>query len=128
VVDDWKGGGDEAAQYNKDQEYFNNNDDIFEIFKSNLQPIWDKLNIVRALSKEASLLYKDNSLDFAFIDANHSYESVKEDIELWLPKIKSGGILAGHDYNIWTGVNKAVHEKFANDKIQIIDTSWLVEI
>ena len=33
-----------------------------------------------------------------YIDARHDYESVKEDLEHWLPKVKLGGIVAGHDY------------------------------
>ena len=57
-----------------------------------------KASILRMTSREASKLFKPNSLDFGFIDADHRYEFAKEDIELWLPKVKDGGILAGHDY------------------------------
>jgi len=41
-----------------------------------------------------------NDLDFVYIDGNHSYEFVKKDIELYVPKVKSGGLIAGHDFNI----------------------------
>ncbi len=54
--------------------------------------------------------------NFVFIDADHSYEAVKKDIDAWWPLVKDNGILAGHDYDHnnrgWPGVYKAVHEKF----------------
>ena len=53
---------------------------------------------VRKTSAEASLDFKDGFFDFIYIDANHKYEFIKEDIGLWYPKCKTGGIFAGHDY------------------------------
>ena len=63
---------------------------------------------------------KDNSLDFCYIDANHSYEFFKKDLEVWLPKIKQGGYIGGHDFDsnvdkvtlegVEYGVKKAVTE------------------
>lgn len=41
--------------------------------------------------------FKDNSLDMIFIDGDHRYNSVMEDIEICWPKVKKGGILCGHD-------------------------------
>ena len=58
----------------------------------------DRAFMLRMLSNQASKLFADDSLDFVYIDANHRYDFVKEDIELWWPKIKSGGMLSGHDY------------------------------
>jgi hypothetical protein len=60
-------------------------------------------------SLEAAKLYPDNSLDFVLIDASHDYPSVHADILAWLPKVKSGGILAGDDLP-WFGVKRAVDE------------------
>ena len=60
---------------------------------------------------EAANEVEDGLLDFVFIDADHSYEGVKNDIEAWLPKIRKGGILFGHDID-WPTVKKAVEEKF----------------
>jgi predicted O-methyltransferase YrrM len=45
-------------------------------------------------------------LDFVFIDANHSYAAVTEDLMHWTPAVKSGGLVAGHDYN---GVGDQTH-------------------
>ncbi len=48
-------------------------------------------------SAEAAPLFSDSVLDFCYLDADHSFEAVTQDISLWYPKVRSGGILAGHD-------------------------------
>lgn len=53
---------------------------------------------IRKFSLDAVNDFEDNSLDFVYIDANHSYENVKADIEAWTKKVKVGGIVSGHDY------------------------------
>ena len=54
---------------------------------------------VNKSSMEASKDFLDESLDFVFIDANHHYEYVVEDIAQWSKKIRKGGIVSGHDYS-----------------------------
>ena len=49
-------------------------------------------------SEQAALAMPDETLDFCYIDADHRYEAVKRDIEMWLPKVKHGGVICGHDY------------------------------
>jgi len=49
-------------------------------------------------STQGADLFQDNSLDFVYIDANHAYDYVVEDMEKWYPKVKNGGYLIGHDY------------------------------
>ncbi len=61
-------------------------------------------------SRKASLAFNNNSVDFVFVDADHSYECAKADITNWLPKIKEQGWIGGHDYN--QEVEKAVHDVF----------------
>jgi hypothetical protein len=58
----------------------------------------DKSKILRMTSKEAAPKFQDGELEFVYIDGNHSYEACKEDIQLWWPKVKKGGLFAGHDY------------------------------
>lgn len=54
--------------------------------------------ILRMTSEDASKLFSDSQLDFIFIDGNHNYEYVKQDLELWFPKIKANGLFSGDDY------------------------------
>lgn len=53
---------------------------------------------VRKYSVAAALDFPDNFFDFIYIDANHNLEHIHQDLRLWYPKCKSGGIFAGHDY------------------------------
>lgn len=55
--------------------------------------------VQRALSTHAAKTVPNGSLDFVFIDGNHAEAFVRRDLEAWAPKIRRGGILAGHDYN-----------------------------
>jgi hypothetical protein len=86
----------------------------------------------RAYSLDAAARVPDGSLDFVYIDANHAYEFVKQDIEAWYPKVKKGGWLCGHDYDPhpegqgWPGVKKAVHEFLAAKGLALhfISNAW----
>jgi len=58
------------------------------------------VNVLPMSSEEAVKTFQDNSIDFLFIDGDHKYEKVKQDINLWYPKVKKGGWLTGHDCEI----------------------------
>ena len=102
-------------------------ENLFQIFQNNIEPVKDHINIVRSISWDGAKLYDDNSLDFVFIDAGHDYESVKKDLESWYPKVKEGGLIAGHDYHYNCGVYPAVNEFFGKDKIKQMNACWLFE-
>jgi len=71
----------------------------------------------------------DKSIDFAFIDANHTYDFVRRDISAILPKMKDGGILAGHDYNeAHPGCMQAVDEAFKYFQYDKEQDVWSVEL
>ncbi len=53
---------------------------------------------IREYSTQAAESFDDDTLDFVYIDANHSYDNVKADMDAWWPKVASGGIFSGHDY------------------------------
>ncbi len=72
----------------------------------------DKVVIDKQYSYNAVKDYTDNCFDFIYIDASHIYKDVKKDLNDWLPKLKKGGLMCGHDYaNISNfGVIQAVDE------------------
>lgn len=57
-----------------------------------------RATVVRALSEEAVHLFADGSLDWVYLDSNHSFEAACQDLEAWFPKVRNGGVFAGHDY------------------------------
>jgi hypothetical protein len=58
----------------------------------------DRSVVMRMTSKDAAEALQDNILDFVYIDANHSFDACSEDIRLWWPKVRPGGLISGHDY------------------------------
>ena len=68
-------------------------------------------------SEAASNQFDNESLDMVIIDALHDYDHVKQDLTLWLPKVRRGGIITGHDYNSkrFPGVKQAVYEVLGNN-------------
>lgn len=85
---------------------------LYEHFIDNLKSVAEYINPIKAASLDAVNSYEDDSIDYLFIDASHDYENVKADITAWFPKVKSGGIISGHDYSWGPGVRKAVDEFF----------------
>jgi hypothetical protein len=121
IVDTWKGSPDELETTHK----LATNTDIYEIFLNNMGD--RKFMPIRMDSIEASKTFADLSCDVVYIDMTHTYEAVKKDIEHWLPKVKNGGYIAGHDYSThFPGVIKAVDENFKG-RIEFVNkNSWIV--
>ena len=77
---------------------------------------FSNIEMVRAMSSDAVDIFEDNSIDFIFVDGNHTYQYILEDLELYYPKVKSGGTLCGDDYFMEAGaygkkmVQEAVNE------------------
>jgi len=95
-------------------------DNRYNFVVKRLGKFGDRAVIIRKDSIESLEDFSDRYFDFIYIDANHAYEYVKKDIINWYPKLKVGGVFAGHDYmNAVTktgkyGVKQAVDE-FCND-------------
>jgi predicted O-methyltransferase YrrM len=70
------------------------------------------VEIIREDSVRASNQFPDRSVDLVFLDADHSYESVRKDLLAWFPKVAQNGVLCGHDYTTRPGVRRAVDEMF----------------
>ncbi len=68
----------------------------------------------------------DGDFDLIFIDAMHSYEEIKPDIERWWPRVRSGGLLVLHDYRHihFAGVEQAADELFGPAKGENIDICY----
>jgi hypothetical protein len=86
------------------------------------------INLIEDYSVPASKQFEDNSVDWIYIDGDHSYEFVKADLAYWLPKIKKGGYICGHDFNPffanWKGVNQALYEfvvKYVEKDLDLFD-------
>ena len=81
--------------------------------KRNLEPLKGRVELLGEKSVDAARHFADGSLDFVFIDGDHSYESVRDDIAAWFPKLVPGGLIAGHDFSPdFPGVVWAVIEAF----------------
>ena len=94
----------------------------------------DRYKILRGWAHEQSELIPDNSLGFCYIDASHTHEYVKKDIEHYLPKVVKGGVLAGHDWFL-EGVKVAVTEFVFDNYLNLHlvrenegDSSWWIQV
>ena len=95
MVDVWRGLNDN--EYQDGSNHYSHND-AFELTMLNIDGFEDRATMIRTKSTQGADLFQDNSLDFVYIDANHAYDYVVEDMEKWYPKVKNGGYLIGHDY------------------------------
>jgi autotransporter strand-loop-strand O-heptosyltransferase len=96
MVDVWKGLPNE--EYSDVSNHNNFEHGVFHHAMNNIQGFENRAIMIRASSEVSSNMFEDNSLDFVYIDANHAYDYVVQDIRLWYPKVKPGGYLCGHDY------------------------------
>jgi hypothetical protein len=89
---------------------------------------YDNIVKIKNFSIEASKLFNDKFFDCVYIDGDHDYEPVKQDILHWMPKVKDGGHISGHDYH-FEGVRKALDELFVGIELKVYsDQSWIVKI
>lgn len=127
VIDTWRG-SPEHQKGGSHEDANAINDTMFDVFQNNMKPAIGYYNPIKMDSISASKLYEDCSLDFVFIDASHEYDFVKQDILTWLPKVKVGGWIGGHDFTPnnppTNGVDTAVKEIFKDDFV-VDYVSWL---
>ena len=94
MIDVWRPLGKEYEDSSNHREH----EDAYQKTMENIRGFEDRGIMIRSTSQIAANLFEDESLDFIFIDANHAYDFVVEDINIWYPKLKKGGIFSGHDY------------------------------
>jgi hypothetical protein len=80
--------------------------------------IWHKNTSLNACND-----FAEGSLDFVFIDANHDYNEVCVDLRIWVRKVRSGGLLCGHDYNM-VGVKRAVDAMADKLGRPVVEVGW----
>ena len=132
-IDTWRGSPEHNLEVGPFfvPELISDQDYLHREFLRNIAPVAHVIRAIRSPSLEASKLYLDRSIDFVFIDADHSYESVRADIAAWFPKVKRGGVIAGDDYGgAWYGVKRAVDEYFNSDLCEeedfcVHECSWI---
>lgn len=73
-------------------------EDFFRQAADRLSALFPRNTLLRMDGREAAVLFPDNSLDFVYIDSSHVLQETLEEMKLWFPKLKPGGILSGHDY------------------------------
>lgn len=59
------------------------------------------VEIIKEFSIKASADITNDSLDFVYIDGMHTFDAVILDLIVWIPKVRQGGIIAGHDYSVY---------------------------
>jgi len=106
--------------------------DLWPDFAANLERagLLSRLTAHRRPSVETARDFADQSLDFVFIDARHTYEATCEDLAAWWPKVRPGGLIAGHEYVHAPGVRAAVDEFVSRGALEhafrLSRTSWMV--
>jgi hypothetical protein len=73
--------------------------------------------MINADSVTGATFFADCSIDYLFVDGSHDYQSVRDDLAAWMPKVRPGGIVAGHDFN-QPAVERAVREAFPGRHIE----------
>ncbi|MFX1314152.1 MAG: class I SAM-dependent methyltransferase [Promethearchaeota archaeon] len=108
LIDIW----DEYEEVQTNFDNLKNYEYVLNQFKNN-----ERVEIIKAFSHEASKKFENKSLDFVYVDANHKYKFIYQDLECWYPKVKNGGIMAGHDLFNAIGVLNAVKDWCFKHKI-----------
>lgn len=104
--------------------------DMLQRALARLRPYMNRATVVLQRSFEAASWMKDNSFDLVFIDGDHEFDYVQQDIEVWWPLVRECGILSGHDYTIpFQGVVAAVNAFAArnNLKVNLASEMWWIE-
>lgn len=115
-VDNWAKIPDTRGDGNFPQEWHNMN---YHAAIWKMYEYRHKVEFLKGITWEMARHIKDDSLDLCYVDANHSFEGVTQDIKAWFPKVKEGGVMAFHDYFMpQYGVLDSVHE-FCRGRFQV---------
>lgn len=122
-VDKWQGEADIAYDENIVS-------DMRNVFRQNLAPVLKHITMYSMLSWNAAKKFQDETVDFCYVDAGHSYDAVTKDLTAWWPKLKPGSDFAGDDYTKgYPGVQQAVWDFFGprDVKVSRMGRCWIVQ-
>jgi len=141
------------AEMNRDWyrgEYFMVDPVLRPLMQTRLDDWGSRAHFLEKKSKAAASMFEDESLDWVYIDARHTYKNVKEDMKVWWPKLKSGGLFSGYDYCVtqkereqypdvpWCGVygdddkdmsiqGKAINMRLGMEKVSMLKVAMAVQ-
>ena len=119
AVDPWENGYDpnDVASHQCPME------DVFNAFTERTK-VKGNINFSRGKSLDALEFLADGSLDLVYVDGDHRYEGALADIKGWLPKLRKGGCMTGHDFSFPT-IRQALSETFKGDYLALFQgDSW----
>ena len=119
-VDTWQGmeyGGGESDNLN---DHLRGLQDPYSHFLANIKPITKNVWPIIGNTRDERCLgnFDDGEISILFIDADHTQTGLRQDLHNWYPKVRSGGIMAGHDYAKDNGVFLAVTRFFTDKEIK----------
>jgi predicted O-methyltransferase YrrM len=116
-VDHWEGSRDMlAGRYAETLAV----EDVEQTFRANMRALGIAVEVFREPSAVAATRFAPGSVDRVFLDGSHDGASVAEDLGLWTPRLKPGGILAGHDYDDKHGELRAAVDAFARARNLVV--------
>jgi predicted O-methyltransferase YrrM len=123
--------GEDAAWYNRHFRQLGANSTL-EIFRANFAALGftsrSEPVVSDSLAAAQSLAAKRGTIDFIFIDGDHSYDACKADIQAWAPFVKRGGVIAFHDFGSRAdGVTRAIFEEIKSGRFaQIVGVAGTI--
>jgi len=126
-IDTWNGTIAEQSTNHASAKWRDGDHAFYEFLQNNMDLIQaGKIIPLRMNSKNAAEFFKEKGIlaDMIFIDADHSYEAVCQDIDTWKHVIKDDGLFCGHDFKAWEGVDRALSQKLESFLVGEKTTIW----
>jgi len=104
-------------------------DTLEQDFQRNIEPVRDHVTVIRSESWRPAETFADDTVDFCYVDAGHTYEAVMKDLQAWWPKIRPGSYFGGDDYTKgWPEVCQAVEDFFRDKAVRVRKSGrcWIV--
>ncbi len=95
---------------------------IYSRMTQNVKVFRGRYEILKMDTIEASKRFENDTLDFVFIDSDHSFAGVCRDIDAWIPKVKMNGIVFFHDYengNTFSKVREAIEDRLGQNVVTV---------